>query len=107
MGEALFFGIAGATFTALDFPLAPVLLGYVLGPMVETNFRRALLLSHGDLLVFVQHPISAVFVGVTGLLIILQTYFGIRGQRVTARLVEGSGHNLARDEQTSAGAVFD
>ena len=52
VGEVLVFGIIGAVLMALDFPVAPILLGYVLGPMVEENFRRALLLSRGDLTVF-------------------------------------------------------
>src|SRR5258708_20140885 len=45
----LFFGILGAVFMELDFPMAPILLGYVLEPMVEDNFRRALLLSQRDM----------------------------------------------------------
>lgn len=60
MGETLVFGVAGTIFLALDFQMAPILLGYVLGPMVEETFRRALLLSGGDLAVFVHKPISAV-----------------------------------------------
>lgn len=45
--EVLAFGILGATFMALEFPMAPILPGIVLGPMMEENFRQALLLSHG------------------------------------------------------------
>jgi putative tricarboxylic transport membrane protein len=76
--EVLFFGIAGAILLALDFPIAPILLGYVLGPLVEENFRRALLLSRGDLSVFVRHPISAVFIGLSTLLILAQVLFAVR-----------------------------
>ena len=47
VGEVLFFGVVGAIFLALEFPVAPIVLGYVLGPLVEENFRRALLLSRG------------------------------------------------------------
>jgi putative tricarboxylic transport membrane protein len=61
VNEALVFGVVGAVLLALDFPVAPILLGYVLGPLVEENFRRALLLSRGDLLIFFQRPISAGF----------------------------------------------
>lgn len=42
----------------LEFEPAPLLLGFVLGPMMEENLRRALLLSRGDPLVFVQSPLS-------------------------------------------------
>jgi TctA family transporter len=78
VGEVLVFGLIGAAFVALNFPVAPILLGYVLGPMVEENFRRALLLSHGDLTVFVTQPISACFMAVSVLLILLQTFFAAR-----------------------------
>src|SRR6201999_3906571 len=56
--EVLVFGLAGALFALLDFPVAPILLGYVLGPMVEENFRRAMVLSQGDPVIFVDRPIS-------------------------------------------------
>ena len=58
----LVFGIVGAIFMALEFPVAPILLGYVLGPLVEENFRRALLLSRGNMGVFLERPISLTFV---------------------------------------------
>lgn len=79
VGEVLAFGVIGAVLLALEFPVAPILLGFVLGPMVEDNFRRALLLSRGDMAVFVQRPISAVFIGISVLLILLQVGFAIRG----------------------------
>jgi putative tricarboxylic transport membrane protein len=76
--EVLLFGVAGAILLALDFPVAPILLGYVLGPLVEENFRRALLLSRGDLTVFVTRPISAAFIGLCTLLILAQIFFAVR-----------------------------
>ena len=78
IGEVLVFGLAGAVFTALDFPVAPILLGYVLGPMVEGNFRRALKLSQGDLTVFIERPISAVFIAISLLLVVAQIYLALR-----------------------------
>jgi TctA family transporter len=77
--EVLVFGIAGAIFAALDFSVAPVLLGFVLGPLVEENFRRALLLSHGDLTVFLRRPISAAFVAASAMLVAFQVFFWVRG----------------------------
>ncbi|HEX7747406.1 MAG TPA: tripartite tricarboxylate transporter permease, partial [Bordetella sp.] len=56
----------------LEFSVAPILLGFVLGPMVEENFRRALLLSRGNLGIFVERPISAWFIGACALLLVLQ-----------------------------------
>jgi TctA family transporter len=80
VGEVLVFGIIGAVLIALDFSVAPILLGYVLGPMVEENFRRALLLSRGDLSIFVTRPISAAFIAVCTLLVLAQVFFWLRGR---------------------------
>jgi putative tricarboxylic transport membrane protein len=41
-----------------DFPVSPVILGLILGPMMETQFRRALLLADNDLSVFVTRPLT-------------------------------------------------
>ncbi len=62
VGMVLALGLVGYLFLKLRFSPAPLLLGFVLGPMVEENFRRALLLSRGSMSVFVDRPISAGFV---------------------------------------------
>ncbi|MEO6971832.1 MAG: tripartite tricarboxylate transporter permease [Rhodoferax sp.] len=80
--EVLAFGILGALFMVLDFPMAPILLGVVLGPMMEENFRRALLLSRGDMAVFITRPISGGFIGVCTLVVIGVSWSAWRaGQR--------------------------
>jgi TctA family transporter len=98
IGEVLVFGLVGAVFVALDFSVAPILLGYVLGPLVEENFRRALLLSRGDLTVFVTRPISCAFVAITALLLLAQMYFSLRkflrrkrGERAALQLAMARG----------------
>jgi putative tricarboxylic transport membrane protein len=55
------FGVVGYVFRKLNCEPAPLLLGFVLGPMLEENFRRAMVLSRGDPAVFVQSPISLAF----------------------------------------------
>ena len=65
------FGLVGVLFAKLACEPAPLLLGFVLGPMMEENLRRALLLSRGDPLVFVQRPISAGLLAAAVLLIIV------------------------------------
>jgi TctA family transporter len=55
------FGVAGYVFRKLDCEPAPLLLGFVLGPMLEDNFRRAMVLSRGDPSVFIDSPISLGF----------------------------------------------
>jgi TctA family transporter len=52
------FGVLGYMFTKLQCEAPPLLLGFVLGPMMEENFRRALLLSRGDFTVFLTRPLS-------------------------------------------------
>ncbi|MEM7463287.1 MAG: tripartite tricarboxylate transporter permease [Pseudomonadota bacterium] len=56
--QVVVFGIVGYAMRLARLEPAPVLLGFVLGPMVEENFRRALQLSRGDLMVFLERPAS-------------------------------------------------
>ncbi|MFV0437829.1 MAG: tripartite tricarboxylate transporter permease [Desulfopila sp.] len=59
------FSIIGYVLALLKFSPAPLLLGFVLGPMMEENFRRALLLSRGEMTVFFERPISLVLICLT------------------------------------------
>ncbi|MGE8546544.1 tripartite tricarboxylate transporter permease [Alcaligenes sp. Marseille-Q7550] len=81
VGMVLFFGIVGYLFMRLEFEPAPLLLGFVLGPMVEENFRRALLLSRGDMAVFIERPISAGFMLASALLILGLLYSTLAKKR--------------------------
>ncbi|HKS84699.1 MAG TPA: tripartite tricarboxylate transporter permease [Pseudolabrys sp.] len=81
VGEVIVIGILGYVLLRLGFHPAPILLGFVLGPRFEENFRRAMLISRGDILVFVERPISAVFIGMCVLLIVLQLYVRLRGAK--------------------------
>lgn len=72
------FGCVGAIFLLLEFPVAPVVLGFVLGPMLEENFRRAMLLSRGDLMIYLERPISATFIFLSLALVLLQFYSYLR-----------------------------
>ncbi len=65
------FGILGYVFMKFKCEAPPLLLGFVLGPMMEENFRRALLLSRGDFSVFVTRPLSASLLAVAALLVVL------------------------------------
>jgi putative tricarboxylic transport membrane protein len=75
------FGIAGYFFHKLDCPVAPLTLGFVLGPMLEEHFRRAMILSRGDFAVFFTRPISATFLGLAALLLVLIAFSAFRGSR--------------------------
>ena len=72
VGEVAVFGILGAIFLRLDFPVSPIVLGFVLGPLLEENFRRSMLISHGDLNVFLDHRICAGFLAASALIALAQ-----------------------------------
>jgi putative tricarboxylic transport membrane protein len=56
----LFFGILGFIMRRYDFPLAPLLIAFILEPMLEASFRQSLLISAGSWKIFLDHPISLV-----------------------------------------------
>jgi putative tricarboxylic transport membrane protein len=58
---ALFFGVFGFILEKFKFPTAPLILGFILGPLAELNLRRGLMKSDGSFLPFVTSPIAAVF----------------------------------------------
>lgn len=64
---ALFFGILGYFMTMHNFPKAPMILGFVLGPIVETNLLRGLMYTDGNLWEFFETPIAAVFIGISAI----------------------------------------
>lgn len=63
------FGIVGYFLRRAEFPLAPIIIGAILGPICESNFRRSLLISDNGVQIFVDRPISAVILTVVALLI--------------------------------------
>lgn len=65
------FGVIGYGLRKMRFEPAPLLLGFILGPMLEENFRRAMLISEGDLSVFITRPISAGFLAVSAALLMM------------------------------------
>ena len=75
------FGIFGFILMKLGFPLAPMLLGFVLGPMMEENLRRSLLLGRGDPSLFLTRPISLGFLIATVLILIVVALPGIGKRR--------------------------
>ncbi|MDP0927135.1 tripartite tricarboxylate transporter permease [Paracoccus onubensis] len=72
------FGILGYAFVKAGIPTAPFIIGFILGPMAETNFRRGLQLSQGDYTGFLTNPISGAFLALAALSIIWQIWSGMR-----------------------------
>jgi TctA family transporter len=78
------FGVIGYLFIKLGVEPAPLLLGFILGPMMEENLRRALLLSRGDWSVFVTRPLSACLLLVAALLLAVVLLPSIKKKREEA-----------------------
>ncbi len=77
----LAFGIIGYLMKSYRFEPAPVLLGFVLGPLLEDNFRRTMLIYRGDFAIFIERPISAVLFACTVALIGFSIFSTIKTYR--------------------------
>jgi TctA family transporter len=75
------FGLIGFMWMRLECPPAPMLLGFVLGPLMEENLRRALLISRGDATVFFTRPISLGFMIATFLIIAIMFAPAVKARR--------------------------
>ena len=80
----LIFGIVGYLMRKLDYPLAPAVLAIVLGPLAETSMRQALLMSDGNLMIFIERPISGPIMGSAVVLFLLPLLKLFRKSRVPA-----------------------
>jgi putative tricarboxylic transport membrane protein len=69
------FGLLGFVMRRWDIPVAPAVIGLILGPLAETQFRRALSISQGDPSVFVTQPISATILAISALLLLIPVLF--------------------------------
>ncbi|AGW91463.1 MULTISPECIES: tripartite tricarboxylate transporter permease [Cupriavidus] len=78
------FGVVGYLFIKLKCEPAPLLLGFVLGPMMEENFRRSLLLSRGDFSVFVTRPLSLGLLIAAAVLVLIVAMPAIKAKREEA-----------------------
>jgi putative tricarboxylic transport membrane protein len=73
------FGIVGYLMRCWDYPVAPMIVGLILGPMAESQFRRALQVSLGDYWVFFKHPGSATLLALAVLALLAPLLFkGLR-----------------------------
>jgi TctA family transporter len=78
------FGVLGYVFRKLDCEPAPMMLGFILGPMMEEYLRRALLISQGDPLVLVRRPISATLLAVSAVALVVVLLPALRKKREEA-----------------------
>jgi putative tricarboxylic transport membrane protein len=85
-------GVVGFLMRRFDYPLAPVILGIVLAPLIDNNFRRAMILTDGDVLAILLRPLTAAILGLALIFFLLpfalRLYGRARGQRDLAVLAE-------------------
>jgi putative tricarboxylic transport membrane protein len=81
VGMTAIFALIGYWLIKHDFEPAPMLLGYVLGPLMEENLRRAMLIARGDPMTFMYRPISATLLGLAVFLLVLALLPMIRPRR--------------------------
>ena len=77
----LIFGIVGYLMRKLDYPMAPVVLAVVLGPLAEPALRQSLLISNGSFMIFLERPMAAVITVIAALLFVLPLVKIVRGRR--------------------------
>lgn len=80
-------GALGYLMLVLRFDAAPLLLGFVLGPLMEENLRRAMRLSRGDPMTFIERPISATFIGIAAAILLWSTFTAFK-KYLRARVAE-------------------
>jgi putative tricarboxylic transport membrane protein len=86
---ATLFGLVGYLLYKLQCEPAPLLLGFILGPMIEENMRRALLISKGEASIFFYRPISAAFLSLTAVMVVVLAMPAIRSGREMVFKEEG------------------
>lgn len=70
----LVFAIIGYLLQKFRYPIAPLVLGFILGPIVEINLRRSLMIANGDYSIFITRPVSAAFLALTVAAVVLFLY---------------------------------
>jgi putative tricarboxylic transport membrane protein len=77
-------GAIGYLMRRFEFPVAPCIIGLILGPLAEEQFRRALSISQGDASVFFTHPLSAALLAAAALCLLVPLAYRLRQRRLTA-----------------------
>lgn len=83
-------GIVGFGMRVIGMPVAPAVVGLIIGPLLEQQFRRALAISQGDPSVFVMHPISAGLLAVAVLLVVAPVILRWRAHQREGRVANGN-----------------
>ena len=81
----ILFGIIGFAFKKFEVPTTPFILGFILGPLAEQNYRRGLMRTGGSFIPFLRSPISLVFLGIAVFVIVLAATKPLRQKRKAAK----------------------
>jgi putative tricarboxylic transport membrane protein len=92
VGALIFFGLLGYVLRRLNFDLSPLILGFILGPILETSARQALIMSGGQFNIFFSSPITIILLGLVVVVLGTAVYSGIRKSRL------GSGMEALKRE---------
>ena len=84
------FGVIGYLLRKMDFPLAPVVLTLILGPLMERSLRQSLEMSQGDLRIFLESPIAVVLLALAGLTLIAPAFKFFRKKKEVLSGEEGA-----------------
>jgi putative tricarboxylic transport membrane protein len=87
----LIFGALGFFFKKFDVPTTPFILGFILGPLAEINYRRGLIRTSGSFVPFLTSPISAVFLGIAILILVM---YALKPLRIKRKAAKSSSVNL-------------
>jgi TctA family transporter len=78
VGEVIFFGLIGYGLRLIDMPLAPLVLGFILGPPLEVQFRRTLTFGGGDFSAFVTQPLAASLLALSAVIVVFSVWSAMR-----------------------------
>lgn len=87
VGIALFFGVLGYVFKKSNYPIPPMFIAMILGPLIEVSLRQSLILSNGSILIFFMRPISLFFI----VLIAISIFVSKRKRRILPQSNVGKG----------------
>lgn len=82
------FGLVGILFRAANYPLSPIVIGLILGPILENNLRRALLISREGYWIFVDRPVAATLLVINVLLVAGAIWVALRKRRIKSQLAD-------------------
>ena len=86
---AIGFGVLGYIMRRLDWPMSPLILGFLMGPLFEQSLRQALSISDGSVAIFFSRPISATFIVAAMLVILATIWIRLRSQAAARLIAEG------------------